>query len=310
MNLRRFLPLVVVLVTQPGRADWDYRTVAGAGGVPLNVVTAGDPSSPAIVFIHGIGQSHYSFVRQLDSDLAEDFFLVTFDLRGHGASGKPWAPEVYTQPAVWAQDVAAVITAAGAVRPIFVAWSYGTLVALDYVREFGVSGIAGVVLTGALGALRPFKMPAADDPNAAEFAHTRELQLSPSLIDNIRASQRMVKWLTATPMSEQERQFFEAISLMFPAYARRAMVRRRVDNQDLLERLRLPMLLSLGEKDNPAQLDDGAVMAAAHSNIALSVYEGAGHSVFFEQPQRFNVELRRFAEHAWALSNALIEDQE
>jgi hypothetical protein len=33
----------------------------------------------------------------------------------------------------------------------------------------------------------------------------------------------MVQWLTATPVSEQERHLFEAFSLMFPAYARNAM---------------------------------------------------------------------------------------
>ncbi len=290
------LGLATVLFSQPCLADWDYRTVEGAGGVPLNVVTGGDPRSPAILFIHGIGQSHYSFVRQLDSDLADDYFLVAFDLRGHGVSGKPWDAEAYTEPAVWAQDIAAVIAATRLDRPVVVAWSYGTLVAMDYVREFGVEGLAGINLTGALGALKPFRMPQADDPNAAEFARLRELQVSPDPVDNIRASERMVAWLTAEPLPERERELFQEISLMLPAYARRAMVQRRFDNQDLLERLALPVLLSLGEEDNPMQLEDGVAIAAGLSNVALSVYEGTGHTVFFEQPQRFNAELRRFAE--------------
>ena len=298
MSLRRFLPLVTVLVAQHCLADWDYQTVEGAGGVPLNVVTAGDPGSPAILFIHGIGQSHYSFVRQLDSDLADDFFLVAFDLRGHGASGKPWATEAYSESEVWAQDVAAVIAATRLDRPVVVAWSYGTLVAMDYVREFGTTGLAGINLTGAQAALRPFRMPAADDPNVAEFVRLRERQLSPDLIDNIRASEKMVRWLTAAPVPERHRQLFQAIGLMLPAYARRAMVGRQFDNQDLVEQLSLPVLLSLGQQDNPMQLEDGVELAASNDNMNLSVYEGAGHSVFFEQPQRFNAELRRLVEQA------------
>lgn len=55
-------------------------------------------------------------------------------------------------------------------------------------REFGIDGLTGINLTGALGALRPFRMPASDDSNAAEFARIRELQLSVDLIDNIRAN--------------------------------------------------------------------------------------------------------------------------
>ncbi len=294
--VRRVLLLAALLVGQPGLTDWNYRIVEGAGGVPLNVVTAGDPASPAILFIHGIGQSHVSFARQLDSDLAKDFFLVSFDLRGHGASGKPWLAEDYGESQVWAQDVAAVIEATEIDRPVMVGWSYGTLVVMDYLREFGIASVAGINLTGALGALQPFRMPAGDDPNVAEFARIRKLQLSPDLVDNIRASEPMVRWLTAEPLPEPERQLFQAVTMMLPVYARRAMTQRRLDNRDLLERLTLPVLLSLGEKDNPGQLDDGAEMAATHANMRLSVYEGAGHSVFFERPERFNAELRRFVQ--------------
>lgn len=304
MKLIRLLPLLAVLISQQVLAEWNYQTVEGAGGVPLNVVTSGDPESPAILFIHGIGQSHYSFVRQLNSDLADDFYLVSFDLRGHGASGKPWTEESYNEPERWAEDVAAVIAATELDRPVVVAWSYGTLVAMDFVREFGIEGLAGINLTGALGALRPFRMPTAEDPNAAEFVRIRELQLSADLIDNISATDGMTKWLTATPLSEHEHHLFQAVSLMLPAYARRAMVNRQFNNLDLEAKLRLPLLLSLGEHDNPGQLIDGAEMAAAHDNVSFSKYKESGHSVFFEDPDRFNAELREFVIQARSLPNS------
>jgi non-heme chloroperoxidase len=96
----------------------NYRTVEGADGVPLSVVTAGNATRPAIVFIHGIGQSHYMFHKQLQSSLADDFYLIAFDLRGHGASGKPWDTVAYNQSSIWADDVAAVIAATQARRPV------------------------------------------------------------------------------------------------------------------------------------------------------------------------------------------------
>ena len=303
MKLIRLLPLLAVLISQHAFADRHYQTVEGAGGVPLSVVTAGDPSSPAILLIHGIGQSHYSFVRQLESDLADDFFLVSFDLRGHGASGKPWTEGAYNEPRRWAEDVAAVIAATEVNRPVVVAWSYGTLVVMDFVREFGIDGLAGINLTGSLGALYPFRIPTSVDPNAAEFARIRELQLSVDLTDNIRANDGMTKWLTETPLPDREHHLFQSVSLMLPAYARRAMVQRQFDNKDLVASLTLPLLLSLGEKDNPGQLIDGAEMAATYDNVSLSEYEGSGHSVFFEDPERFNAELRRFVMHAHSMPN-------
>lgn len=296
MILRMLLPIVALLLTQHAMADWNYRTVEGAGGVPLNVITTGDPASPAILLIHGFGQSHYSFVHQLNSDLAEDYFLVTFDLRGHGASGKPWAIEDYSEHTVWAQDVASVVAASGIRRPVVVAWSYGTMIAMDYIREYGIGGIAGIILTGGQGGLKPLRMPGPDDPDMAEMGQIRELQQSPDLIDNIRAGERVIDLLTASPLPERERELFRSVGLMLPAYVRRAMVHRSLDNQDLVEQLSLPVLFALGEEDNPFQLEDAAGLAASRENVSLTVYEGAGHSVFIEQPQRFNAELRRFAE--------------
>ncbi|NND37799.1 MAG: alpha/beta hydrolase [Gammaproteobacteria bacterium] len=285
---------LALLAAGPATAEWNYSTVAGAGGVPLNVVTVGVPDQPAILFVHGIGQSHYSFRHQLDSTLADEFFLVAFDLRGHGGSGKPWAPEDYDRAEIWARDVAAVIDAMGIRRPIMVAWSYGTLVAMDFIREHGDEELAGLVLTGAVGALRPWRMPPPDDPVMRDFERKRKLQISPNPVDNVKATD-MVDWLTEAPLPEADRKLFQAIGLMFPAYARRAMVDRRFDNQDLLDRLRLPTLLALGDKDNAFLLEDANHMVKKHDNMSLSVYDSAGHSVFYEQPRRFNEELRRFA---------------
>lgn len=294
--MKHLLLFLALLAAGPAAADWHYRVVPGAGGVPLNVVTAGQPGKPAILFIHGIGQSHYSFHRQLDSGLADEFFLVAFDLRGHGASGKPWDTDAYAQAGAWAGDVAAVIEATGAHSPVVVAWSYGTLVIMDYVREFGAAGLAGINLTGALGALLPFRTTTSGEAGLAEFARIRELQLSPNLADQVAAARLVVPMLTAAPMPPEEQAVFEAISLMLPAYARQAMVSRALDNQDLVEALSsVPLLLSLGAQDNPAMLEDAPGLAAAHGNAGLSVYEGLGHSVFLEDAQRFNAELRRFA---------------
>ena len=294
----------MALLPQRSPADWDYRTVEGAGGVPLNVVTAGDPTSPEILLIHGFGQSHYSFVRQLNSDLADDYFLVTFDLRGHGASGKPWDAEDYSEHTVWAEDVAAVVSATGIERPVVVAWSYGTMIAMDYIREHGVAGIAGIIFTGGQGGLKPLRMPGSDDPDMAELGAIRELQQSPDLIDNIRAGERVIDLLTASPLPGPERELFRSLGLMVPAYVRRAMVHRTLDNQDLVDRLSLPVLFALGAEDNPFQLEDAADLAASRENVSLTVYEGAGHSVFLEQPQRFNDQLRRFAEETLSAATA------
>jgi non-heme chloroperoxidase len=50
----------------------------------------GNPDGPEILFIHGFSQSHLSWIKQVtNSDLAKEFHMVTYDLRGHGNSDKP-----------------------------------------------------------------------------------------------------------------------------------------------------------------------------------------------------------------------------
>jgi len=58
-------------------------TAHTSDGLTLASHAYGDPHNPEIVFIHGLGQSHLSWDRQVHSDLAERFRIITYDLRGH-----------------------------------------------------------------------------------------------------------------------------------------------------------------------------------------------------------------------------------
>ena len=56
----------------------------------------GNPNGPEIIFVHGFSQSHLSWIKQVaNSELAREFHMVTYDLRGHGNSDKPLQPERY-----------------------------------------------------------------------------------------------------------------------------------------------------------------------------------------------------------------------
>jgi non-heme chloroperoxidase len=61
-------------------------------GLTIAAQEWGNPNGPEILFIHGFSQSSLSWMRQVDSDLAKEFHIVTYDLRGHGNSDKPLDP--------------------------------------------------------------------------------------------------------------------------------------------------------------------------------------------------------------------------
>ncbi len=153
--------LLLMAIVSPLHAEDTLRwsTVSGSAGTPLNVVQAGLDSGPGILLLHGFSQSALSWQAQLnDPQLQQAFHLVAVDLRGHGNSAKPWRAEDYSSE-TWAGDVAAVLAATGLDKPVIVAWSFGGLVAMHYVRAVGSAACrqrrsAGVATT-ARGAPRP-----------------------------------------------------------------------------------------------------------------------------------------------------------
>ena len=56
---------------------------------------------------------------------------------------------------MWADDLAAVLEAVSARRPVLVGWSYGAFVIADYLRAYGEDGIGAIALVGASMRLTP-----------------------------------------------------------------------------------------------------------------------------------------------------------
>src|SRR3954447_25760380 len=84
-------------------------TVTGGGNLRLHVREWGRATGPAILFIHGWSQNHLCWSKQYESALADQFRLVSYDLRGHVMSESPLEPERYTDAGLWADDVAAIV---------------------------------------------------------------------------------------------------------------------------------------------------------------------------------------------------------
>jgi pimeloyl-ACP methyl ester carboxylesterase len=274
-----------------------FASVTGANGVPLTVAEAGPAGAPGILFLHGFGQTHLSFADQFaDPALARDFHLVAVDLRGHGNSGKPWTAADYSGQA-FAADVAAVMQATGLKRPVIVAWSFGGLVAMHYVRHHGIGNLAGINLVGTAGQLVPPPTTAGKAPVDMDWVRWI---LSDSLADNLRATERSVDLFTARPMPAAWRDRTLRAAMTMPAYARRAIGATPDSNTDLVAALRLPVLFTAGAQDAIAPLAAAEAAAAALPGARLSVYPDSGHSPFAEEPTRFNGELAGFVRAALA----------
>ncbi|MGQ0650465.1 MAG: alpha/beta fold hydrolase [Gemmatimonadaceae bacterium] len=264
--------------------------IVGGGGLKLAAYEAGKTDGPPIVFIHGFSGNNLTWERQFSGSLAAECHLVAFDLRGHGASDKPLEAARYTDAALWAEDLAAVIRAKNLDRPVLVGWSYGGYVIADYIRKYGDSKIGGAVFLGST--------TKNGTREAAEFLTPEVLALFPDVlsadvrrsIDGTRALTRMF----ANPLSDTAWEIAYGSAMMVPPEVRAAMFSRVLDNDDVLARIRVPTLAIHGTGDRIVRVSASRHTARTVPNAKLLLYDSVGHAPHLQIPERLNRDLADF----------------
>lgn len=279
--------------------EWSYDTVMATDGVPLVVAEAGNPDGPEILFIHGFSQAIPAWKEQLnDPILQSKFRMVAFDLRGHGASGKPWADDAYTSED-WGGDVATVIAAKELTKPVLAGWSFGGSVMTAYVRHHGMENISGLLFAAGAMALVPLgDMPQPDPaempPEMAQVMRTMMQMNSPDISKNLDGTTGFVDRLAAVPLSDATMHEAVVFNMMMPAYVRDAMGRNRTSYEDLAWQITVPTLLIHGDADALVTFSASEGNQPLIPGSLLVRYEGIGHAPFLEAPERFNQDLSDF----------------
>jgi non-heme chloroperoxidase len=265
-------------------------TIAGGGELQLTLYEGGKAAGPPIVFIHGFTGSYLSWERQLSGPLAEEFRLVAYDFRGHGASDKPLDPSRYTDGTLWADDLAAVIRARQLDQPVLVGWSYGGYVILDYLRRYGDRAIGGVVFVGVN--TKNGTAEAAGHLTDEVLALFGDL-LSTDVLKNVDATRALVR-MFGDRLRGTQRERAYGTAMMVPPPVRAAMFNRMLDNDDVLTRILVPTLVMHGDADRIVRESAATHTAATVPGAKLLVYDGVGHAVQFDAPQRFGRDLSEF----------------
>lgn len=112
-------------VTRQARRAVDPTYVV-SGDVRLAVFEHGDPSAETVLLVHGWPDTHAVWDDVVPL-LVENFHVVTYDTRGHGASPLPGGKEKFTL-ALLADDAVAVAQAVSPDRPVhLVAHDWGSI---------------------------------------------------------------------------------------------------------------------------------------------------------------------------------------
>lgn len=270
--------------------------VPGGDDTRLHVREWGDPAGTGILFLHGWSQADACWNRQVTGPLADRFRLVTMDLRGHGRSDKPPDPAAYANDRLWADDVAAVITATGLDRPVIVAWSYAGLVVGDYLRVHGDRAIAGIDLVGAAVMLRP---PAFDHVGPGFLDHVGDLCRA-DLETSVPALRRFLRAATVKPLDDGQVAAAMCWTMLTPPAVRGALLARDVDVTGALAQSAVPILVTHGRQDTVVLPTMSEHVVASCATARASWFEASGHLPFLEEAERFDRELSAFADSSAA----------
>lgn len=289
-GLRLLLLAAVLACSALAQAAERHYTVTAPDGVALAVQEGGNPDGPAIVFVHGLLGSRLNWQAQLDSPRLRGYRLITYDLRGHGLSGKPADAAAYREGRRWADDLAAVLQASRARRPVLVGWSLGGAVISNYLAAHGDAGIGGAVYVDGVIEL------AADQivPHPDVY---RDL-VSPDLATHLDAQRT---FLALCFERQPQRALFERLlsNAAMASWDMQAAVQLMSVDLGGLARTRVPVLLLYGERDALVKAGPAIARARQVNPRARSLlYPLSGHAPFVEEAARFDRDLAAFVDAA------------
>jgi pimeloyl-ACP methyl ester carboxylesterase/tetratricopeptide (TPR) repeat protein len=270
--------------------DLRMQRVRVGTGVELELVEAGPADGIPILFLHGYTDSWYSFAPVLDR-LPPGVRAIALTQRGHGHSERPSC--CYGFPDL-AADAVALLDALGIPRAAVVGHSMGSFVAqriaIDHphrVSHLVLIGSGYTYRTEAVSGFYTEVVSALEDP------------VPPELIEEFQVS------TTARPLPPAFLATVIAESGKLPARVWREVLRQQLDAdaRDELDAITAPTWVISGELDDFFPPSGARVLARRVEGARQTVYEGTGHAVHWEEPDRFVQDLQAFIGSAGASAN-------
>jgi non-heme chloroperoxidase len=259
-------------------------TVTLDNGLSVPCVEHGDPTGTPLLLLHGYPDSWRSFEPVL-SKFSASIRAIAFTQRGHGAADKPangYAPEDFAADAVRLLDRLGISSAviAGHSMGSFIAQR----IAIDYPER-----VTGLILMGSFPTVVG---------NAVVDGLWRE---GVSQLEDPVGRDLAFDFQSGTvnqPIADELIETFVSESLKVPARVWRAALQglMNADHTRDLPRIEAPTLIVWGAHDNFFPQSDQNKLLAAIPNAELLVYETAGHSFHWEEPERFARHAAAFVE--------------
>ena len=257
--------------------------------IKLPYVEQGDASGAPVVMLHGVTDSWRSFEPVLPH-LPDDIRAIAVTQRGHGDAPKPESGYLIED---LADDVVALMDELELGPVVIVGHSMGTMVA-ERIAIDHPGRVLGLVLAGVFG------QPQRDNPALVELAEELGSIADPiarELAHEFQAS------TTAIPLAPDQLDVFVDESLKVPARVWREAFTGfpRVDYSAELSGVNVPSLLVYGDQDELIPRTEQDLLLETLPDARIEVYEGIGHAMHWEQPERFAADVAAFSRYCAGL---------
>ena len=245
---------------------------------------AGKPSSPPLVFLHGIGGAARAWRGQIEA-FSDRYRAMAWDMPGYGGS----APLPSVSIATLADALQDFLKEVGATRPVLVGHSIGGMIVQQWLTKHP-DVAAAVVLAQTSPAFGK-----ADGDWQKEFIGARlgpldrgetMASLAPTLVEELVGDDADVggMQLARDCMAAVPEASYRASMLALLGF----------DRRNALKDIAVPTLVLSGSRDKNAPAPMMAKMATYIPSASYVELEGAGHLVNLERPAAFNAALDSF----------------
>jgi pimeloyl-ACP methyl ester carboxylesterase len=262
-----------------------HKSIQLASGIHLEYAEKGGPSGIPVIFLHGFADSWHSFDMILPL-LPASVHAYVLSQRGHGNSDRPLAGY---KPEDFAADIAGFMQKLNIESAFIVGHSMGATVAQRFVLDYP-ERTRGLVLIGSFASYK--KQPVIDE--LREIIAKLEDPIDSGFVHEFQKSTLF------KPISETAMKTFVSESMKVPAHIWKSagdgvLV---VDYSDELKHISSPTLIIWGDQDKYCPQKDQYTIKAAIRNSTLLIYEGVGHAIHWEDPERFTNDFLDFIQKA------------
>ncbi|KAJ3718857.1 alpha/beta-hydrolase [Lentinula raphanica] len=261
--------------------------VTSSDGTKIWAAASGNPSKPAVVFIHGFACTADAFDKQYTNhEMLENLYIIRYDVRGCGRSDGPLNGEAYSSE-IQADDFKAVVDAFNVTKPFVATWSLGGIVPPDVIAKYGPNSLSGHIMMGSF----PHRNM------HSEVVHPVILGLIPGLMtEDIALFAKTLPEFVLSCVSPSHKLPYDVYAKWVGGAAPRApivrqsMLGRGQDSSAIMAATsHFPYLAIQGEDDQhlvPPKLEKWMKEHLAKSEFHL--LPGVGHAPFYEAPEATN----------------------